>query len=65
MFGFDATPVIMFLLLGILPLVINGFLAKSRGKSVGLMLFLTIIFSWIVTLILAFLPKVEIKGELR
>jgi len=34
-------------------------LAKSRGKSVALMLLLTLIFSWIVTLILAFMPKVE------
>lgn len=43
----------------ILPFIINANLAKSRGKSVALMLFLTLIFSWIVTLILAFMPKVE------
>lgn len=43
----------------ILPFIINAYLAKSRGKSVVLMLLLTIIFSWIVTLILAFFPKIE------
>lgn len=43
----------------ILPFIINANLAKSRGKSVALILLLTIIFSWIVTLILAFMPKVE------
>ena len=59
MFGLDATTVTIFSLLGVLPLVINGVLAKSRGKSVWLMLLLTVIFSWIVTLILAFMPRVE------
>ena len=43
----------------ILPFIINAYLAKSRGKSVVLMLLLTIIFSWLVTLILAFFPKIE------
>ena len=43
----------------IFPFIINAYLAKSRGKSVVLMLLLTIIFSWIVTLILAFFPKIE------
>ena len=43
----------------ILPFIINAYLAKSRGKSVVLMLLLTIIFSWIVTLVLAFFPKIE------
>ncbi|MBC7197162.1 MAG: hypothetical protein H5U39_07930 [Deferribacterales bacterium] len=42
----------------IAPFIINANLAKSRGKSVALTLLLTLIFSWIVTLILAFLPKV-------
>jgi RsiW-degrading membrane proteinase PrsW (M82 family) len=46
-----------------LPYIINANLAKSRGKSVLLMLFLTLIFSWIVTLILAFMPRVENKPE--
>ena len=41
------------------PFVINAFLARSRGKSVILMIFLTIIFSWIVTLVLAVMPKVQ------
>ena len=45
--------------IAILPFIINAYLAKSRGKSVVLMLLLTIIFSWIVTLILAFFPKIE------
>jgi len=48
----------LFVLAILLPFIINGFLAKSRGKSILLMLLLTLIFSWIVTLILAFMPKV-------
>jgi len=47
------------LLFYLLPFIINAFLARSRGKSVILMLFLTIIFSWIVTLVLAFIPKAQ------
>jgi flagellar FliL protein len=35
----------------------NAVLAESRGKSVPLMLFLTLIFSWFITLILAFCKK--------
>ncbi len=62
MFGFDI-PMLLFLLVVlagiVLPFIINAKLAKSRGKSVMLMLLLTLIFSWIVTLILAFMPKVE------
>jgi len=51
--------VVLFLILFVLlPFFINASLAKSRGKSVILMLLLTLIFSWIVTLILAFMPKV-------
>jgi len=62
MFGIGLPEVIIgsFILAGILlPFLVNANLAKSRGKSVPLMLFLTLIFSWIVTLILAFMPKVE------
>jgi len=44
-----------------LPFIINANLAVSRGKNVALMILLTLIFSWIVTLILAFMPKVEPK----
>jgi len=46
----------------ILPFILNASLARSRGKSVLLILLLTFIFSWFVTLILAFLPKVETQG---
>lgn len=42
----------------LLPFIINVYLAKSRGKSILLTLLLTIIFSWIVTLVLAFFPKI-------
>lgn len=62
MFGLGGPEVLIVLivLVGIfLPFIINANLAKSRGKSVVLMLFLTFIFSWIVTLILAFMPKVQ------
>ena len=66
MFGLDAPIVVVFLavILGFfLPFIINALLAKSRGKSVVLMLLLTIIFSWIVTLILAFMPKIETQEK--
>ena len=62
MFGFDRPGliVILFVFVGyFLPFFLNGFLARSRGKSVALMLLLTVIFSWIVTLVLACLPKTE------
>lgn len=39
-----------------LPFPINYYLAVTRGKSVPLMMLLTFIFSWLVTLILAFFP---------
>lgn len=62
MFGLNISDIIVLLfILAILflPFILNFFLAQSRGKSVVLMLLLTIIFSWIVTLILACLPRVE------
>lgn len=61
MFGIGAPELISLLIVFIvifLPFIINAKLAKSRGKSVALILLLTLIFSWIVTLILAFMPKV-------
>ena len=51
--------IIFLMLFAALPFIINFKLAKSRGKSVPLMMLLTLIFSWIVTLILAFHPKVN------
>lgn len=56
---------ILLLIFGVIPpFIINAKLAKRRGKSVALMLLLTCIFSWIVTLILAFLPdKEEVKSK--
>ena len=50
-------PILATLLFYLLPFFINAALAKSRGKSVILTLLLTFIFSWLVTLILAFIPK--------
>lgn len=40
----------------VLPVPINYYLAVTRGKSKFLMIILTVIFGWIVTLILSFLP---------
>ena len=52
--------VLFFLLIfSILPFIINAKLARSRGKSVPLMLLLTLVFSWIVTLILAVMPRAD------
>lgn len=48
-----------------LPFLINIPLAASRGKSVALIVLLTVIFSWIVTLILAMLPKAAPLAEPR
>jgi isoprenylcysteine carboxyl methyltransferase (ICMT) family protein YpbQ len=62
MFGLGNTETFFMLVLSVgffIPFFINASLAKSRGKSVALILLLTFIFSWLVTLILAFLPKVE------
>jgi RsiW-degrading membrane proteinase PrsW (M82 family) len=56
---------IFILVFFLLPFFINAKLAKSRGKSVLLMLLLTIIFSWIVTLILAFFPRVEEQTKIK
>jgi len=66
MFGLgvpEASILLIFFFVFLLPFFINASLARSRGKSVVLMLFLTCIFSWIVTLILAFLPRVEQNRE--
>ena len=49
---------IVFLII-IAQFILNDALAESRGKSRGLIFFLTFIFSYLVTLILAFLPKEE------
>ena len=65
MFGLGPQELIILLVIFftiILPFILNASLARSRGKSVLLILLLTFIFSWIVTLILAFLPKVETQG---
>lgn len=62
MFGLDGggAVVLLFLVGGyLLPFLINIPLAASRGKSVALIVLLTAIFSWIVTLILAMLPKAQ------
>jgi uncharacterized membrane protein (DUF485 family) len=56
-------PELIILLILFTPFIINAKLAKSRGKSVILMILLTFIFSWIVTLILAFMPRVEIPDS--
>ena len=68
MFGLDGggAVVLLFLVGGyLLPFLINIPLAASRGKSVALIVLLTVIFSWIVTLILAMLPKAAPLTEPR
>ena len=62
MFGLGGAEgaILLFLISGyLLPFFINIPLAASRGKSVALIVLLTAIFSWIVTLILAMLPRAE------
>jgi len=54
----------VFILIGfLLPFIINVSLSKSRGKNVLIILFLTLIFSWIITLYLAILPKGKTRSE--
>lgn len=50
-------------LLYLLPFVVNYYLAGTRGKNILVMLLLTIPFSYLVTLALAFLPEVEKKDQ--
>ncbi len=62
MFGLGMPELILvFLIFLLLPFFINASLAKSRGKNVLLILLLTIIFSWVVTLILTLMPTIEYK----
>lgn len=67
MFGFDEFAGGMIIVFGVLfiflPFLINSVLARTRGKSVALILLLTLIFSWVVTLILAFMPKVPAESK--
>jgi len=56
--GIFFAPVILVFLIA-LPFYINYKLAISRGKSIPLMMFLTLIFSYIITLVLAFSPEVQ------
>ena len=68
MFGLDGGGAAFLLILVggyLLPFLINIPLAASRGKSVALIVLLTAIFSWIVTLILAMLPKAPPFTEAR
>ncbi len=51
------------ILLYLLPFLLNFYLARTRGKNILLMVFLTIPFSYIITLILAYLPEVEKEEE--
>jgi cellobiose-specific phosphotransferase system component IIC len=66
--GSDEMPVAVYFLflfgslLYLLPFILNYYLARSRGKNILLMLILSIPFSYIITLVLAYLPEVE-KGE--
>ena len=54
----------VFILLGfLLPFIINISLSKSRGKNLIIMLFLTLVLSWIITLYLAILPKKNQSNE--
>jgi hypothetical protein len=46
----------VFIFLFVVPFPLNYYLAVTRRKNVFFMLVLTLIFSWIVTLILAFVP---------
>ena len=60
MFGLDrvsAARVFIAIVLLLLPFVLNVELARSRGKRVAPVMVLTFFLSWIVTLVLFFLPS--------
>jgi hypothetical protein len=66
MFGADrvsAARVFLILVGVLLPFVLNVELARSRGKRVALVMVLTFFLSWIVTLVLFFLPNTEQAKE--
>ncbi len=58
--GFDDFAIVLIIFI---PFIINYHLAKSRGKSASLMLLLTLIFSWIVTLCLALMSPAKITPQ--
>jgi len=51
------------ILIYLLSFIVNFYLSRTRGKNILLMLFLSIPFSYIGTLILALLPVVEKEEE--
>lgn len=55
--------ILIFLGLGVWCFIINVKLARSRGKSVAGVVLLTFFFSWLVTLILFFLPASKVTDE--
>jgi hypothetical protein len=57
--GVSAARVYIGIVVLLMPFVLNVQLARSRGKSVVLVLVLTFFLSWIVTLTLALLPNKE------
>lgn len=57
--GVSAARVFIGIVVLLLPFVLNVQLARSRGKRAVLVMALTFFLSWIVTLILTFLPKKE------
>ena len=66
MFGLDrvsAARVFIAIVLLLLPFVLNVELARSRGKKIALVMVLTFFLSWIVTLVLFFLPSKEQPTE--
>jgi len=62
MFGLDTGGTFfsfVLLVIYVLPFFFNAAMAKSRGQNLGLMLLLTVILSWIVTVILFFMPRTD------
>jgi hypothetical protein len=71
MFGLGMPELIVFVIfpltiLGlVLPFFVNYKLAKTRGKDVLMVMLLTMVFSWFVTLLLVLLPETHSKeGEI-
>jgi DNA-directed RNA polymerase subunit RPC12/RpoP len=56
MFGLGGLEFFVLFFMYIVPAILNVNLAKRRGHSVAIIVILTLVFSWLITLLLVFMP---------